>query len=293
MYKKEVWEKILKIHETTKHFIIKAEEFNEGYKSFIQPLNELKNAYEHVIRAQAAECGLQEGKSEEYIRKNLDKALGHEYRAFFDTADWTAIYLREKIINTLSNYSPAAIRQAVPNYMSMKTRVDSISAMISHLREKKDIGKTSELLPGIEHYEQLLNELFDIYYRIMESETYITELNNVENYKNKIDKLLVDYPYDCITKVIPDYYTTLKPRINEICKALINRNESTDVNKLTNELADICDSIENRVPSLNDICRLDRKSKRGNWLSSTASKMVASFLSGLLLALIVFYFKLK
>ena len=69
------------------------------------------------MRAEAVEKEYNTGieNPEEYVEKNLDKALGHEYRAFFDTADWFSIQLRQKITNILSSYTSDTIHKTIPN----------------------------------------------------------------------------------------------------------------------------------------------------------------------------------
>lgn len=78
------WSILCKIHVLTKHYTLIAEEYGFTMKSILQPIKEQKDAYEHIIRAytKILECN-----DIEYATNNLSKAIGHEYRAFFDTID--------------------------------------------------------------------------------------------------------------------------------------------------------------------------------------------------------------
>ncbi len=176
---KELWLKIIRVHEITKARIIEAEEM--GVNSWLGPLNELKNAYEHIIRSQSAALGFQEGKGEDYVRTNLEKALGHEYRAYFDAADWLTINIREKIINELKPYSSASIRAAIPDYYSqLRPQINEITDKIAALRQGKDIGNGNGILPNVEDYEKLLITLTDIYKHIIKRLDCIIECENSE-----------------------------------------------------------------------------------------------------------------
>ncbi len=88
----EEWSKIIKLYSTTKTLTLLAEEHEpEEWKKFLQPAMEEGYALAHIMRSKAAELGFSEdlgpNNKQRYIEKNLDKAIGHFYRAFFDTAD--------------------------------------------------------------------------------------------------------------------------------------------------------------------------------------------------------------
>jgi hypothetical protein len=173
------WRILYNIHEHTKFFIIRAEEL--GFKSYLGPMNELRNAYEHVIRYQTAVTGIQENKNEDYICTNLKKAIGHEYRAFFDAADWLSMMLRKSIIEQLQPYSPTNIRKAIPNYHSdIRPRIDEITEEISKIRCCKDIGNGIDLLPSVEQYYNMLNELLEIYRNLSKRMGCIAEFHEEE-----------------------------------------------------------------------------------------------------------------
>lgn len=159
----EIWDKICKIYEISKKYIIEAEETRKDFKTFLQPVNEIKNAHEHMIRAKTSEIGMREYK-EDYIRENLRCALGHEYRAFFDIADFYSITLRERIDEYLDPFSTEAIKTCIPEYYTQyRTKIYQITEAITEFRNSKDIGDSVELLPRVEEYDKLLEELSEIY----------------------------------------------------------------------------------------------------------------------------------
>ena len=85
-----LWKKIYQLHQKTKIYLLTAEEISENGDALIQPLKEHRDAYDHIVRIFASTTKkVPEGYDYySYIKGNLEKAYGHEYRAFFDTADW-------------------------------------------------------------------------------------------------------------------------------------------------------------------------------------------------------------
>ncbi len=157
----ELWRKLVALHNMTKAHIIYCEEMDAGSRTFIQPRNELCNALEHLMRAKASELGLKDGGSDAaYIRENLDAALGHEYRAFFDVCDWLSVQLRKKIRVTLEPYSTAVLNTAVPDYYrEVRPQLEQIALEITAIRGGKDIAVKGDLLQEVERYNAVIERL--------------------------------------------------------------------------------------------------------------------------------------
>lgn len=116
---------------------------------------------EHRIRAKASELGLKNGGPDEaYVRENLDAALGHEYRAFFDVCDWLSVQLRKKIRLTLEPYSTAALNAAVPDYYKeVRPQLEKITLEIAAGRSGKDIAVQGDLLQEVTRYNAVIARL--------------------------------------------------------------------------------------------------------------------------------------
>jgi len=175
MDQNEIWKKICDLYAKTKRLTIQAEELSLDFKAFLQPLKELRDAYDHIIRAKSAELDILK-KDEKYIITNYDKALGHQYRAFFDSADYISIRIREKIQAILEKYSSANIQAVIPTYYpTIRPELEKIKLRIAQYRIDKDIEDESTqdlngLLQISEQYDkdvlELLNFLKDIQLRI-------------------------------------------------------------------------------------------------------------------------------
>lgn len=163
----EIWLQLIQIHNITKELYIKSEEYSDELYSFIQPIKEQRDAYEHVIRAQANFYSLD--RNDAYIMKNLSKAMGHEYRAFFDTADFMSIILRSKMVDRLKAYRLEEILSVYPEYRDMKRDVTEIADQIVQLRMKKDIGNVQDIYDLIIKYKKVIESLIE-YYRTVDEE---------------------------------------------------------------------------------------------------------------------------
>lgn len=158
------WEILCKIHVLTKHYTLLAEEYNISTRAFLQPMKEQKDAYEHIIRAYTRkyEKHVLTDDDKNYMSKNIEKAIGHEYRAFFDTIDYLTICLRELISNELNDFSYEDIIKVYPEYNKYKKILVNIPEQIAAHRERKDIG-SNEMLNFASDYGKTVDELLKCY----------------------------------------------------------------------------------------------------------------------------------
>ncbi|MBP2649941.1 MAG: hypothetical protein H6Q74_766 [Firmicutes bacterium] len=161
MTHKEYLHLIFRINASTQMLFAIVEEFE--FKMYMGPINEQRNAHTHLLRALAAIEGFKGDAEEPYIVDNLKSAVNHEYRAFYDVADWFTLKMREEIINTLKPYSDQAIQMALPKYFSeYSPKIEGLSTEIARLRLKKDVGN-GDLSVHLEPYEKIVRELWEIY----------------------------------------------------------------------------------------------------------------------------------
>ena len=94
----QMWQTIVRVHNATKSLLIKAEEIDPSHQFFYPPIIQQRDALDHIMRAALAWIDPETIKNNsgnlkdpsEYSKRQLDKALGHVYRAFFDAADWVS-----------------------------------------------------------------------------------------------------------------------------------------------------------------------------------------------------------
>ncbi len=172
----------------TKALMIRAEEVDNNSGTFPQPTLELKAAFDHVMRALAREYGITQngaGTTDAYVDHQLDKSIGHIYRAYFDTADWVSISLREQLSDMLSDFDHTDITAIFPIYFAeIKPRFIDYEQGISALRNQKDIAGESDGL--FLQYESLLERMYEDVKTVSRMVPSLSEYAAKRNRKEKI-----------------------------------------------------------------------------------------------------------
>jgi len=181
------WNSLVKIHNCTKSILLKAEEIDQRHEFFFPPLIQQRDALDHIMRAMfALACpdeftktrGAEGTDIEAYATRQLDKAIGHAYRALFDAADWLSIVYREQIRQMLGDYSRQTIHSRFSDMAQcIEPRIDAISTRIAELRMEKDIGNDDQIIAGVVEYQNLLDELEQHWRRVRDM---VPELERAE-----------------------------------------------------------------------------------------------------------------
>jgi len=173
--------------------ILFCEENHEEFKSNLHEVKELRDAFDHLMRIFAVKLGVKEEKDEEYIRINMDKVFGHVYRAGYDTLDFAALILRDKINKEVSGFSHSAIQAAIPNYYSeIRPVVESITSDIIKLRTDKDVAnKSPEVFNNYFQNVKTLNKMFDLILRAKPALVEYTNRRKKEELKDTLLKVAI------------------------------------------------------------------------------------------------------
>lgn len=164
------------IHMLTKHYLLIAEELSEEGVTFLQPLKEHRDAYDHLMRVFYLPTRLEaldvasDFDPVSYIRKNVEKAVGHEYRAFFDMADWLTFICRRKIREELSYHQVRRVyvdRYGEEDYRTVKNLINNVYVTIAQYRTEKDIGNAVPPLQDVQSYQKTIDQLLDAYQKVM------------------------------------------------------------------------------------------------------------------------------
>ncbi len=170
------FDNISKVHMHTKHYLLLAEEISEQGVAFLQPLKEHRDAYDHLMRifgltqknhnntdVQANNMDMQA-----YILDNIKKAFGHEYRAFFDTADWFTYICRRYIRETFEYKAKRKAYSQKYDYEETKQFINTLPLTIAKYREDKDVSKNRADLEVDEvlDYKKTMDKLLEIYIRV-------------------------------------------------------------------------------------------------------------------------------
>lgn len=160
------WKKYNYIYKKQKELYILSEEYDKDLCSFLQPIKEQKDSLDHIVRVYSNfyKLGDNSEYDEDYIKKNLDKAIGHIYRAYYDAADFLSVVLREKISANLNNFTYTEIVSVWKDYETYRKKLIDFPDKMADLRLDKGVDKdTFEISKKISLYESAINELLDIY----------------------------------------------------------------------------------------------------------------------------------
>lgn len=154
---------IVQIHNITKHFILLGEEISLDFNTYLQPVKEFRDSYDHFLRI-VKHILLQDKtqNADDYTYNQLDKMLGHEYRAFFDVADYFSILCRDNINNIIKR-SDLNYQELCVAYCDYDKSMDLLNKSISEItaiRNGKDIsGNISDF---VNRYQKVLLNLYEI-----------------------------------------------------------------------------------------------------------------------------------
>lgn len=160
------------IHMYTKHYLLIAEELSTEGVTFLQPLKEHRDAYDHICRILA--LSIKDNKNDGndisvYILDNVKKAFGHEYRAFFDMADWFTYICRKYIREELSHKTIRKIYQEkFDDFEDTKEFINKLPLYVAKFREEKDVSNEQPILAEVLEYKKVMDKLLLIYQRIQE-----------------------------------------------------------------------------------------------------------------------------
>lgn len=169
------WESLCELHSRTKHYLLIAEELSEDGNVFLQPMKEHRDAYDHITRAYATEfqdeLPTKETK-DEYMDRNMKEAYSHEFRAFFDTADWLSFICRRYIRTVLRNQSSKDLK-GFENYQEIKNMINSMPAKIAEIRSRETVLENKDELPKVvdarvAEYCTILDQLIKAYLLVRE-----------------------------------------------------------------------------------------------------------------------------
>jgi len=179
---------LIDLYKKVKAIILYCEELDEDQYTNLQIPKELRDAFDHLMRAISEAESNVENADVNTISKNIDKSIGHVFRAGFDSVDGASMSLKEQIVTSLKPYHSSAILKALPDYGKMKIEVENISAEIAKHREKKDI--TFDGISSVfNNYITNLDKLRSIYKKILLALPSINEFQQ-ERRKDKIKSIV-------------------------------------------------------------------------------------------------------
>ncbi len=133
---------------------IRAEELSVSMNMYIAPLVEHRDAFDHLMR-----CFEKLDENEKDFVKEIDSALEHELRAYYDIADYICIQIREYIADVLNNMRAKDIKDIWVEYESKKREIFDLSVEIAKVRNERK----SSLDSVFKYRDEVMPKLFNIY----------------------------------------------------------------------------------------------------------------------------------
>ena len=144
--------KLLYTYKESKSLFIDAEELLDEMNFFPAPLIEHRDALDHIMRYMNK---IEENGLTEDAIKELDSALGHEIRAYFDIADFISVTIRDEISKSLKGISKKQIIQVWQEYNSIQKQMIELSEDIALIRKNR-----TGTVENIKKYKKVLEEMF-------------------------------------------------------------------------------------------------------------------------------------
>lgn len=150
----ELKKDLLVVYTETKNLFIESEELLPEMRFFAAPTLEHRDALEHIMRYMK----MTSDRNNSDAIKQLESALGHEIRAYFDTADYVSISVRDEIRKCLKRISTRKIKKNWSDYADIKEKLVTISNEIADIRKQK-----SGDMESVERYKSVIQDILDIY----------------------------------------------------------------------------------------------------------------------------------
>jgi|GEM_PF-2032082 len=124
----------------SKKAIILLENYNPENKTFIAPLNEMRNALDHIMKMISSR-----NKSQDEFYEQYRGARSHIRRAGYDAYELLCISISDYIFTILKDFSSEDIVKGFPNYYSdIKPKIHEIKRKTAELRARKEKRKQQE-----------------------------------------------------------------------------------------------------------------------------------------------------
>jgi hypothetical protein len=172
-----------------KALVLYAEEIDPSARSNIQPIKELRDAYDHIMllaisKAYPHEAGRK--LTQEECLGNIEKAIGHVYRASFDALDGVVLSLKELIARELCRFPADILSQVLPDYWDIKIELQRLVDQVAKYREQKSLSEgRNELL---DKYFKDVDRIRRVYDRILHSGPALEEALRESGKKAKREK---------------------------------------------------------------------------------------------------------
>jgi hypothetical protein len=168
----ENYKELVKFYFEVKELITAAERDDIEQRLSISAITELRAAFDHIMRAHSVEynviphdekveiTGLD---SDEYCRKNYNKAYAHLYRGGYDAYDCISISMIDYIDRILNGVSRTALYTVIPNASNNIVKpYQTAKTLFTNAKVQKDVENHEQEKKQFDIYEKANKDLLDI-----------------------------------------------------------------------------------------------------------------------------------
>lgn len=185
--KDQLLKEITELYLYYKELALYAEELRT--ESFLPPINEIKDAFDHLMRTYSVTYGFKE-KNGDYIITNLEATFRHLYRAVFDLFDYIRIYQKDIIDQKIDGFSRVTLTDVFPEYFQeIVPGMDRCMKEIPLYKSEKDIGDPD--LNTVKKYLELVRQLRDYTLKIDEKLPALIQYQEKMKKEKRIDYFIL------------------------------------------------------------------------------------------------------
>ncbi len=190
--------RINELYQITQQLIYMSEELGDQ-NTFMPPINEIKDAFNHFMRIISAKFDSDKSKNQ-YAQINFEKIFSHLYRATFELFDYIYIFIRKDITESLQGISNEALTIIFSDYYkTIRPNIEDLIDKIPKYKNNKDIGD-----PNLEDVKQFFNSITDLRENQRKIHNILPSLieYDIKEKKEKKDKQISQLFYDLIKVLI-------------------------------------------------------------------------------------------
>lgn len=174
------------IYQEAKTVYLLAEQFDKDNDAYMGPINEFRNALDHILRAVLSHENIEEENSEEEILKSVHHEIGesieHLNRAGYDIYEILCANLTDKIIENIKGYDAELITKVFPSYYTqIKPDLIDTQKEVGLIRANKKINHENKKKNFMDYHGKLL---------VLIDHTKTVELQIPELEKEKLRRIL-------------------------------------------------------------------------------------------------------
>lgn len=188
-YRKQLTE-FIELYRRVKFYVIASEKAAEGDKISLPAINELRNAFDHLMCASAVYYGLSTVPPEsgalqayDYCHTNMSKGMGHLYRAGYDVLDVISLSRTSDIQRILASVRHTTLVAVFHSYSAdIRMPLEQAVAACDKAKASKDVESNDAGQQHFQKYEEAIRTLDQVRARLYDN---LPELTKVDQEKKQ------------------------------------------------------------------------------------------------------------